>query len=416
MLLFFPLLKGVQERAAIALLFFLFSCGWTHLPPPENQRLVLHALKEEKKPYGVVWAYQGTYEGEPVRFKTRKKIPADRDYRVAATVEEGYLQLDPALPLYPIEGSFSWAEKRFTIKKHAQAAIKARIFHPPSAHLLAALFTGELEDRLIAKQFRDLGLQHLLAISGFHFSLMGWMLALAFRSFLSPKYLTALIATLLTAYFLFLGGSASIARAWIAASLGIAGMRMNLSGSGLSALGVALGILSLSDPSATRSIGFQFSFASTAAILLFYPLFPIDRYFPKRPDWPFSFLSRFFAETMALNLSVMGVALPLALFHFGTFPLDSLLYNLFYPLLISFSMLLFLMGLVFEMLPFVGTLVHLLNTHFTAAVLRLTASARPTSLNLDLNLFELISIFVIILILFNLRVSKNSKGVRYETI
>src|ERR1700722_20309854 len=56
----------------------------------------------------------------------------------------------------------------------------------------------------------------------------------------------------------------------------------------------------------------------------------------------------------------------------------SLLYNLFFPFLVSISMLLLLLGMGISLfLPPLGSAIHLLNSHYTHFVLNLTFNMPP---------------------------------------
>jgi competence protein ComEC len=163
---------------------------------------------------------------------------------------------------------------------------------------------------------------------------------------------TLLTLLLITLYFLFLGASPPIARAWVTAATVLIGRLFGMKTSGLNLLGFSLGALILADPLVITNLGFQLTFLCTLAILLFYPALSrlMTCLIPKRPlntvmemsrvDRVGFLLASGCRETLALNLAVHLTTLPLLLFLFHRFPLSSLLYNLFFPFLTAGAFLL----------------------------------------------------------------------------
>jgi competence protein ComEC len=109
-----------------------------------------------------------------------------------------------------------------------------------------------------------------MAISGLHFSIIATFLGLILGLFVSRKIASVTMIILMSAYFIFLGTSPSVTRAWIAIMLALMSLLLGKRSSGLNALGIGILVVVLWDPLAMREVGFQFSFAVTAAILLWY--------------------------------------------------------------------------------------------------------------------------------------------------
>jgi competence protein ComEC len=189
----------------------------------------------------------------------------------------------------------------------------------------------------------------------------------------------------LSIYFLFLGYSASIFRAWISCMIGLGGGLGRRNSCALNTLGVALLTILLLDPLQIAHLGFQFSFLTTVSILLLYPCcdLVLQHILQKRSlsqmvdmdrmnQHGYCFLT-FFRQGIALTLAVNLTAFPLMLYYFEKFPLLSLLYNLFFPFLITLSMLLLLLGGVTALFctP-LAECCHLFNQHFTHFVLNFT--------------------------------------------
>ncbi len=279
------------------------------------------------------------------------------------------------------------AEWRFCAKQSIARYLKKEISNPAAQNFLIALTTGDIDERILGMEFSKVGLQHILAISGFHFALAAFFLNFLLRLFF-PYRLSAIALILgLTFYYLFLGNAASIQRAYIAIVLVMLGQIWNWRISGLNALGAGLIFELSSSPLVVMQLSFQLTFLCTLAILLFYPLmhrglsfFLRERNFKQvlsmgLLDQHGYLLSAFFRKSLALNFAVHLISLPVLLHLFHQFPLLSIAYNLFFPLCVCLSMLLLFCGLFFALwVPMLSRLFHALNDRWTSALLTLTSN------------------------------------------
>jgi competence protein ComEC len=154
----------------------------------------------------------------------------------------------------------------------------------------------------------------------------------------------------MTIYFLFIGTSPAVQRSWIAAVLFLVAKITHRRAIPLNILAAAMLIELLYNPLAVTNLGFQFSFGSCFGILLLYQ--PIEEQFarllPKRrakdalalslPAQLAYLISSSLRRSLSLTLSVNIAILPILFFHFGKFPLLSLLYNLFFPPLVALTL------------------------------------------------------------------------------
>lgn len=323
----------------------------------------------------------GTYHNLPTRLylPINQTLPlANRDYLISGTLSEislGHYILKPTKKIgwIPIEKTKSLAQWRYEKKQSVKKWIYSRFQEKKVARLLSALATGQLESRYLAYKFNAIGLQHLLAVSGFHFALLSFFLAFILKRFLPEKLLALFLILLLTTYFFYMGAAPSISRAWIGILIYLIGLLFHYRPSPLNALGVALLFALLSDPLILLHIGFQLSFGATLGILLFYRPFEnhLQKLLPKRPysqlltmpridQWGY-LLCTYLRSALALQGAVLTFTLPLLLFHFQTFPLASLFYNLFFPLLFSILLILFFLHLDFLTAPFASFLMTLVE-------------------------------------------------------
>lgn len=332
---------------------------------------------------------------------------------VLKVTEKGgyFLKISAKSSWIPLESSWKGYlhEKRQTVKEYIKSYIQ-QYMNNRSGPFIAGMVTGDFDDIVLRHQFGKFGLQHILAISGFHFSLLALALGIFLRLFLPLKYVFATLIALLTAYFFLLGPSPSVIRAWISITLALSAYYICRQPSGLNLLGISLWITLIFDPNYIKHMGFQFSFGITAGILLFSSNFEklFEHLVPIRSlnvasGWNAAsqhcyVAARAIKSTLALSGAVNIVAIPLILFHFQAFPFFSLIYNLFFPFLIGISLLLLIVGVFTHAVWWpLGTSVHLFNSKYTSMVMGMALDA-PSSMNFQWYTSE-ISLFMISLVL-----------------
>lgn len=257
------------------------------------------------------------------------------------------------------------AHLRFELKNRLRDYLKRHIFDPEIYSLFASLGTGEIDNPLLGMQFNRLGLRHTLAISGFHYAYIIFILGFFLRLTFSKRVSSGILILLTTFYFFFIGETPSLNRAWIAALIYLFGILIHQASTGLNAFGVALIASLILDPDALFHIGFQLSYTATFAILTFFPYIErkLQWLLPKRTFKEAQELNRIsqhgyiltslLRQAAALTMSVNLFCLPLTLYHFHAFPLVSLLCNLFFPPVLSIGMILLILGLI---IPWLGPL------------------------------------------------------------
>lgn len=326
---------------------------------PFHMTLSKKGLKE--RPEGSV-----IYKVDKAKLKQNK----DGSYRLSVDKEANW---------YAVSVPWRLVEWRYHAKRAVSDYIHEHIENVRSAHLLVGLSTGEFHDRQTQLSLGRFGLQHILAISGFHFAILVGILSLALGAVTNGRLGPVLLFSICTLYFLFLGYGPSITRAYLATSTFLLGQILHRPSRALNSLGIALLAILTYDPLSCTSIAFQLSFLATAAILVL--VGPADIFLQKL--WPKRRLSSIaampllhqhgylilalFRQALALCLAVHIVITPLCLYYFQQFPLMALLYNIFFPFLISISLLLLLLGIVTQ-IPFF----HIINSSYTAAVLNMT--------------------------------------------
>lgn len=365
-----------------------------------------------------------------------KRIPGGKTYLFEGRLFENkkgnyFLKINEKKPWRELEQLHNLSETRFSTKAHIKEHIFSKYSHFHTASFLTGMFTGEIQDPILQFSLSRLGLQHLLAISGFHFSILIWMLSFALRPFFSPKKTALFLIILSTLYFLFIGPNPSVTRAWVATLIFLFAQLLEKESASVNRLGLALIIVLVIDPFSLLQMGFQLSFIATAGILLLYPIISdwLNKILEKRTlsqalelrvraKFGLILLS-FFKEAIALNLAVHLATLPLLLLFFQKFPLYSLIYNMSIPFLVTFSMLLLLLGLFFDLF-FLGTIFHTINEKYTDLLLKLIMNA-PKKLEFVFNATLSQNVVILyITLLFTLSIlwsqSKNREPLSFKYI
>jgi competence protein ComEC len=382
--------KTLFFRIFFSLLFFVFAFLYTKaslFSLPEKPRYItgtfsIHSITPQFS-FSKKILYDGilttTIDGQkqnfPCRFYKKPKEPRLKGnylYEVKGTIfslKNGtFLQ-----PSYKkaLKKTYSLVEIRYQAKKWVRSYLVKNFSSSILQNLLKALLIAENDDALLRFSFSKVGLQHLMAISGLHFGIVMGFLAF-FLSKIFPFRVRALILWLfLLIYFLFLGTSPSIQRAWVMAQVILWAQLLEKRTFSLNALGIALFLAILYNPLDIKNLGLQLSFfASFGLIVLYSPfeqffsflipirnkkeIFPLP-YFLKIPCYFLSFIR----SCLAIACSIHLTTLPLIFFYFQKFPLLSLIYNLFYPFLIAVMLCAFLSCLIIDLtLPFVGGIFH----------------------------------------------------------
>jgi competence protein ComEC len=367
-------LKRSCLQIALLLSVFLYTYFLFSTPPPlgpGRAYLSITSVQPYSSPFQQGWIYKGTlraFSSQALSFpcsalfygKEEDRPLANSDYLIDGTLKEKSsldLMLGGAKSWEKVKGSWSLAEIRYQAKKKIRTLLNQEIKEAKVTSFLSALFTGSLDDPLLAFEFGRLGLQHILAISGFHFAILAGFISFLAREILPQRIRPWVLLFMLSLYFLFVGNSPSVQRSFLFASLFLIGQILERRSSGLNLLGACLLIEIALDPRVVSQLSFQLSFLSCFGILLLYApiqrclstLFPLRSLALVQALSPFSqcasLSTSFLSRSISLSLAVNFALLPLLLHHFHRFPALSLLYNLFIPQLSALALFLLLLSL-----------------------------------------------------------------------
>lgn len=354
-----PFHKGLLYKGEIYLKEGIFPCSIYHRgidPPKATHDYFIQGTLKQRGPYD--------YSLSP-----KKWIPRNKNWKLV--------------------------ELRHQMKESLRKFLKKNL-SAKSAMFLGSLITGDVEDRQLRYDFGRLGLQHILAISGFHFGVLiafcSFFLSFAFSRFW--KYVILIAA--INIYFIFIGALPAVQRSWLTAGLYLCAKLFHRQTTGLNLLGCAMLLELCLNPLVSANIGFQLSFLSCAGILILHPVFEkaLRIWLPKRTPDEIGELSYFskhgclfssiLRQALSLTLSVNCTILPVLLYHFHQFPLLGLFYNLFFPFLVSAALFMLLLSLSCQLLfPLLTPYLFSLTDWITTQLLNL-ASHPPLQLDYSL--------------------------------
>ncbi|MDR0269022.1 ComEC/Rec2 family competence protein [Paenibacillus sp.] len=195
-----------------------------------------------------------------------------------------------------------------------------QIFQEPHAGYMKGLLIGMKDDidPETYMQFSQLGLTHILAISGMHVAVYIASLLFILSLFKVTREKSLLIVMLLIPVYMLLSGmSPSVVRAGIMSMIGLYAARKGWLKDGMNVLAAAALLMTLWNPYYLLNVSFQLSFLVTAGLMIYVPLVnPLLRFLPKR-----------IAAAVGVTLVAQLVSFPLTIYYFNQFSLLSFAAN-----------------------------------------------------------------------------------------
>ncbi|UAC47314.1 DNA internalization-related competence protein ComEC/Rec2 [Bacillus aquiflavi] len=228
-------------------------------------------------------------------------------------------------------------------------------FPEAAASLSVALIFGErdLLDEDVLKNYQQLGIIHLLAISGLHVGLLtGMLYYLAIRFGLTREKTLMALVIFLPIYALLTGGAPSVIRAVMMSIFVLLSLLWKRKRrEPLVGLCIAFLLFLFVSPYSVFEPGFQLSFIVSLALILCAPYI-----FTRYKQWGM--------QLIVVSLTAQLASLPIIIYYFYEFSPLSILMNIFYVpvfsiIVLPLSLLTFLFHMIF---PFIGLpLLFILN-------------------------------------------------------
>jgi competence protein ComEC len=206
-------------------------------------------------------------------------------------------------------------------------ALERSLPEPESALALGILLgqRASIPDAL-SDDLNRAGISHLVAISGQNVAIVAGVLVAGLAWWMGRRPATAVAIALIWVYAVFVGGSPSVLRAALMATMMLGAVLAGRPGSALGAVTLAAAVLVAWHPLIVDDVAFQLSFAATLGIILASKRIQ-DALRPRLtrlPDW----LAGFLAENLAITTAASLVVLPVIAGSFGRLSLVSLPANL----------------------------------------------------------------------------------------
>lgn len=223
--------------------------------------------------------------------------------------------------------------------------------------LVLAILLGDrtyLSDEVV-QDFKNLGIMHILAISGLHIGIL-YLLLNFLLAFLSRKYRTYLIIILLWIFVFLSGFSPSVYRAVFMFTLISISFLVKRKSSLENNLGIAIFVSLFFEPLLLYNVSFQLSYLAVLSIMCFLPYF---RKYRSR-----NVVVSYIQDIVFVSLVVQIGLLPIQVYYFGQLSLSFLLGNLISIPLATIILFLAVFVVLFSFLSsWVGALLeHVLNS------------------------------------------------------
>ncbi|WP_026508315.1 DNA internalization-related competence protein ComEC/Rec2 [Butyrivibrio sp. MC2013] len=199
-------------------------------------------------------------------------------------------------------------------------------------------------DAEIKDLYQDMGIIHILSISGLHISILGMGLYRLLKRIYIPGSAARLMALTLTlSYCMMCGMGAGAVRALIMFILALMAEILERTYDMLTAISLAAILLIISQPMYIYHSGFLLSFGAVLGIALILPLIP------ELPDTYPLFIKRSM-DTIRAGMAILLMTLPVQMNYYYTYPIYSILLNI---LVLPFVAILLILGISIILMDFV---------------------------------------------------------------
>lgn len=208
-----------------------------------------------------------------------------------------------------------------------------------SSSLLYALFTGDLDHKLLKVKFSSFGLAHILALSGFHLNLLSWLCFSCLKPFTTEQIARFFSMFVLLIYFLYIGPSCSITRAFSMALCGFIHMFFSIKTKPLHTFCLSLIITTFICQNELKQPSFSLTFLATLSLICFSAFWQKVILFINNAKTYWETLVYSWLKFFSMQLLVIVFTLPACLYHFHQVQSIALFYNLFFPAIVSCFMI-----------------------------------------------------------------------------
>ena len=253
--------------------------------------------------------------------------PGEMDYAAYLLDSEGirYQQHLPVEQICRHGHSPTLVNRMANVRRHLQLQLFNTSLSPAVQHFISALLLGNksIIDKATQQEFSAAGVAHVLALSGLHVGLIAfiiWLLLFPLDYTGLKKARLVITLAAIAMFAVFTGMTPSVVRATIMIGMVFASLFFFRRSVSLNSLFLAALVILTIAPSALFSVGFQLSFITVAAVLMFTRL----------PEWLSSRHSwlNYLTSIAITSLVAMLATVALCAHYFHTISLMSVLSNL----------------------------------------------------------------------------------------
>ncbi len=355
-----------------------------------------------------------------LRSPDKKRVPGQFDYRQYLAEQDIFhlFTLNPTDTFNIIgrrEGAFLVRNLVIPIRVFFRETFKKYLSDQTSS-LLMALILGEKQDldAGMVTSFRQVGVVHVLAISGLH---VGFIIAFVF-GFLSLLRLNqanklAVLALVLVIYIILVRFKTPVIRASAMAVLFLTAKRFERRASVYNIIFASMFLILMIDPRELFKPGFQFSFSAVLSIIYGYEklnhLLPFNNFLKNSKfGWINNYVSKWLWIPFLVSIAAVLGTLPLTLYYYGVIPLYAIFANLiiipitglivFLSLFLLFTALFshFLSAGIGVMITFINTVLQQVTEMFAGIPLASIITIRPA-------LYQIMLLYMFLYFFFNLK-------------
>ncbi len=269
------------------------------------------------------------------------------------------------------------------------SAVLNETLNEKNSRIMGSIILGDssfLDDET-GTRFRELGLSHILAVSGLHIGIIYLFISKTLRLLGVHKRISIIISLIIIwSYGFLIGFPASVLRASIMFSALSLSSLVYRRYDSINTLSLAALFLLFIRPLWIFDVGFQLSFIATASIIIFTP----------RISWLLSIYNKKIARLISVLVAVQIGLLPVQAYHFNSYVVLSLISNLILIPVFSFSLILcfvlILISLIFMNISIM--LGFLLNAILDIAGLIIDILYRLSFVNISLPSFGIVYILI----------------------
>ena len=227
----------------------------------------------------------------------------------------------------------------------------------PESGIAEALILGSkhnIDDQL-KEEFTDVGIYHVLVVSGIHVTIISQFLLALFIFFKVPKRFAALFTAICIFGFMSITGfSPSVMRAGIMIIIYLFGVFISRQSDSLNSLGAAVLLISIINPFSGGSIGLQLSVLSVLGILILHP--KIKKWLKDKTIYISSGkrMLNFVISDISISMSVILFTLPVMIIAQRRVYIMSIISNMLIIIPTEFALILTMLSSIINLIPIVS--------------------------------------------------------------